>query len=142
MVVWDYFMRRKGLLLALMALFTLSGIISGYFLQHSTTYVSSPTESQYQIESENPDLAPTVEVGDSTTATGTVHVPILSEEEVATVDVPLTGGDSTVASAESTELLDKWQKLFSTWQKTSWAISGAVILAFVLILFARRFLSK
>lgn len=162
MVVWDYFMRRKGLLVALLALFTVSGLVSGYFLQHSTTYVSTPTEQRNWTESEYPDPS-TVEVAES--ASTNVLIPILSEEEAAIasaeaveqsedlinfdnqiatevkeVEVPLTGGEIT--SDESSELLNRWEKLFSTWQKTSWAMIGAVIVAFILILLTRRIFIK
>lgn len=160
MVIWDYFMRRKWLLLAVLAVFMISGTVSGYFLQHSDTYVV-----------DNAVLNQPEEVEENSGATvARVKVPILSEEEATVVaitnaiqenmsdveqsqpdtntdnsvqiagtsvsdnsniDVPLTGG------VAQTDINEAWRSLFVVWQQATWSIIGALVLAIFLVLLAR-----
>lgn len=76
MVIWDYFMRRKWLLLTVLAVFLLSGTVSGYFLRNSDTFVvdSTVVNQPDEIETTESNIA-------------RVQVPILSEEEASAVSV-------------------------------------------------------
>lgn len=77
MAIWDYFMRRKWLLLTVLAVFLLSGVVSGYFLQNSDTYIvdSAVFSQPEEVKDESPDTV------------ARVQVPILSEEEASALSV-------------------------------------------------------
>jgi len=158
MVIWDYFMRRKWLLLTVLAVFLLSGMVSGYFLQRSDTYVVDSTvlNQPEKIEDANSDTV------------ARVQVPILSEEQAsvavdsagstemasevadaevelastaleapqekpadADIDVPLTSQSSQA------DINEAWRTLFATWQQATWSIFGVITIAIVVVLFVR-----
>ncbi len=97
MVIWDYFMRRKWLLLTVLAVFLLSGTVSGYFLRNSDTFVVDSTVLNQPNE---------VETTESNIAR--VRVPILSEEEANAVSVAKEEEPAveTVELADSTDNLE------------------------------------
>ncbi len=92
MFVWDYFMRRKWLLLTVLAIFMLSGTISGYFLQHSDTYTVNSTV--LDRPEETPD--------EGTIAR--VQVPILSEEEANAIAVAESSERQSLDSPSAPEV--------------------------------------
>ena len=97
MVIWDYFMRRKWLLLTVLAVFMLSGTVSGYFLQHSDTFVVDDTVVN-QPENVEVDTADTV---------ARVQVPILSEEEaVAVAEARNAANNELAVTSESPETIE------------------------------------
>lgn len=88
MVIWDYFMRRKWLLLTVLAVFLLSGTVSGYFLQRSDTYIVDSTVLNQPQNVEETTLD----------TVARVQVPILSEEEAAAATV---AAEDTAATDEA-----------------------------------------
>lgn len=96
MVIWDYFMRRKWLLLTVLAVFLLSGTVSGYFLCNSDTFVVDSTVLNQPNE---------VETTESNIAR--VRVPILSEEEANAVSV----AKEEEPAVETVELADSTNNL-------------------------------
>lgn len=152
-------MRRKWLLLTVLAIFMLSGTISGYFLQHSDTYTVDNTVLN----------RPEEETIDGNTV-ARVQVPILSEEEASAlavaeasaslaeiardegvddadaavstmteeptsrpdeIDVPLAG------QTAQDDINEAWRTLFNAWQQATWGIFGAITVALLVVLFAR-----
>lgn len=163
MVIWDYFMRRKWLLLTVLAVFLLSGTVSGYFLQHSDTYLVDSTVLN------QPDG-----IEDAGDSVARVQVPILSEEEADALSVAESTGDDSaeiamvdeiteaavaeeIASNEIIEapqtdpreidvpltnssqadVNEAWRTLFATWQHATWSIFGIIVLALAVVLLAR-----
>ena len=142
-----------------LAVFLLSGVISGYFLKRSDAYVVDATVLNQ----------PDVVEDDNSNVAARINVPILSEEEsliaaeIASaqnageedlavvlneadslesslepasqtgfeeVDVPVTGGPQTEASTA-------WSALFVAWQQITWNIFGAVVVALLMISLVR-----